>query len=74
MRHGLPDGYAGYIGYIDLPTMAVNGSSLYAQISQINKVIELDASGNCYGYLVTTGDDWADEGNTKCCSITLADY
>lgn len=51
----LPSGDTGYQGYIDIDTPVDMGSTLFAQMKGINKLVQLDASGNLYGYLVTLG-------------------
>lgn len=51
----LPSGdRAAYLGYIDLGSPADVGSTLYAQVDQVNKQIRL-AGTSLYGYLVTNG-------------------
>src|SRR5574343_518028 len=54
----LPSGdRATYAGYIDLGSPADVGSTLYAQVDQVNKHIKLGggADPKLYGYLVTNG-------------------
>jgi hypothetical protein len=51
----LPSGdRSSFLGYIDLGTPADLGSTLYCEVTNINKQIKL-ASANVYGYLVTNG-------------------
>lgn len=47
---------AAYLGYIDLGSPVDVGSTLYVQLDQINKQLQLGASATTlYGYLVTNG-------------------
>jgi hypothetical protein len=51
----LPSGdRASFLGYIDLGTPADLGSTLYCEVTNINKQMKL-SSANVYGYLVTNG-------------------
>jgi hypothetical protein len=54
----LPSGdRANYLGYIDLGAPADKGSTLYAQVDQVEKHIRMpgDAGADIFGYLVTNG-------------------
>jgi hypothetical protein len=52
----LPSGdRASFLGYVDLGTPADLGSTLFAQIDGVNKMIKLNGSANLFGYLVTNG-------------------
>ena len=51
----LPSGdRASYVGYIDLGTPVDLGSTLYVEVSGINKQVKLTGTG-LFGYLVTNG-------------------
>lgn len=54
----LPSGdRSGYIGYVDLGSPADMGSSLFCQVDQVNKHVQLPGNPptKLYGYLVTNG-------------------
>lgn len=51
----LPSGdRASFLGYVDLGTPVDLGSTLYVEVSNINKQLKL-ASANIFGYLITNG-------------------
>jgi len=44
-----------YLGYIDFDQMVDIGSTLYVQMTGINKKLKMGSEPNLYGYLVTVG-------------------
>jgi hypothetical protein len=61
----------GYQGYIDLGSPADLGSTLYVQVDQINKQVELaSADTTLYGYLVTNGG-FTSAANSEVYNINL---
>ena len=46
---------AAYLGFVDIGSVADMGSTLCAQVDQLNKLLKQNASTSLFGYLVTNG-------------------
>lgn len=46
---------ASFLGYVDVGSPALIGATLFCQLDQINKMIQMAGSANIFGYLVTNG-------------------